>query len=186
MLDKKYIFKSERLGFRNWIDSDLEKMARINSDKEVMEFFPKTYSEKETQIFIERMQNLYTKKGFCYFAVDKLIDAQFIGFIGLSEQTFKSDFTPCIDIGWRIDKNEWNNGFATEGALQCLHFAKEILQLSNISSIASVINVKSEHIMKKIGMKKIKFFEHPVLADNERLKACVLYQKELTSAQTIS
>ncbi len=179
MLQKKYIFKSERLGFRNWIDSDIKKMARINSDKEVMKFFPKTYSEKETFLFVERMQNQYAKRGFCYFAVDKLIDGEFIGFIGLSEQTFKSNFTPCIDIGWRIDKKEWNKGYATEGALQCLYFAKNELRINKISSIASIINTKSEHIMKKIGMQKIKTFEHPLLAHDERLKACVFYQKKI-------
>lgn len=186
MLQKKYIFKSERLGFRNWMVSDINKLDKINTDKKVMEFFPKTYSEKETLLFIERMQSQYAKKGFCYFAVDKLENGNFIGFIGLSEQTFKSDFTPCIDIGWRIDKEEWNKGFATEGALQCLSFAKNVLLLSKISSIASIINIKSEHIMKKIEMQKIKTFEHPLLTHDERLRACVLYQKKLNTTQTIS
>jgi RimJ/RimL family protein N-acetyltransferase len=124
------------------------------------------------------MQNQFQDKGFCYFAVDKLEDNEFIGFIGLSEQTYKADFTPCIDIGWRIDSNEWNKGFATEGAKRCLEYAFNDLKLEKVFSIAPKINTKSEHIMKKIGLKKQYEFEHSLLTNNDRLKACVLYKTE--------
>jgi len=177
MLPKNYIFKSKRLGFRNWINSDVKKLAKINADKEVMKCFPKTYSEKETLQFIKRMQKQYSKNGYCYFAVDKLIDGEFIGFIGLSEQNYESDFTPCIDIGWRISKKEWNNGFATEGAKQCLLFAKDKLINTKILATAPSININSIAVMKKIGMQKIKTFEHPLLSNDKRLVNCVLYQK---------
>ena len=59
------------------------------------------------------MQNQFAEKGFCYFAVDKLENSEFIGLICLSEQTFEADFTPCIDIGWRLASAEWNKGNAT-------------------------------------------------------------------------
>jgi RimJ/RimL family protein N-acetyltransferase len=173
---KKYIFKSERLGFRNWNLTDIEKMHEINSDEKVMEFFPNIPTREQTEEFIERMKKQYENKGFCYFAVDKLEDNKFIGFIGLSEQTYKADFTPCIDIGWRINSNEWNKGFATEGAKKCLDYALNELKLENVFSIAPKINIKSEHIMTKIGMKKQYEFEHSLLTNDERLKTCVLYK----------
>lgn len=179
-MKKDYIFKSERLGFRNWIDSDIEKMSVINADEDVMKFFPKINSEKETQNFIERMQEQYAKSGFCYFAVDKLINGKFIGFIGLSKQTFKSEFTPFIDIGWRIDKMEWNKGFATEGALRCLKFAKIKLKLDLIYATAPVVNTNSIKVMEKTGMEKVKTFDHPALLSYKELKKCVLYKIKLS------
>src|SRR5688572_24415738 len=118
--DKKYIFTSDRLGFRNWELTDIDEMYKINSDKKVMEFFPGVSTREQTIEFVERMKSQFDKKGYCYFAVDKLEDNRFIGFIGLSEQTYKTDFTPCVDIGWRIKSSEWNKGFATEGAKRCL------------------------------------------------------------------
>jgi len=175
---KKYIFISDRLGFRNWNLIDIDKMHEINSDVKVMEFFPSIPSKGQTTEFIERMQNQFQDKGFCYFAVDKLEDNEFIGFIGLSEQTYKADFTPCIDIGWRIDSNEWNKVFATEGAKRCLEYAFNDLKLKKVFSIAPKINTKSEHIMKKIGLKKQYEFEHSLLTNNDQLKACVLYKTE--------
>jgi RimJ/RimL family protein N-acetyltransferase len=175
---EKYLFTSERLGFRNWRLGDIDKMHEINSDEKVMEFFPCIPTKEQTTEFIERMKKQFEDKGFCYFAVDKLEDNDFIGFIGLSEQTYDADFTPCIDIGWRIKSSEWNKGFATEGAKRCLSYALDNLKLEKIYSIAPKINIRSEHIMSKIGLKKQYEFEHPLLANDERLKYCVLYKTE--------
>jgi RimJ/RimL family protein N-acetyltransferase len=174
--DQKYLFKSDRLGFRNWLESDIELMTQINSDEKVMEFFPGIATKDQTIEFIEKMQKQNTEQGFCYFAVDKLEDNGFIGFIGLSEKSFEAEFTPCIDIGWRLSSKEWNKGYATEGAKRCLEYADEVLKLEKIVSIAPKINLKSEQVMKKIGMEKVMEFEHPLLINDERLRDCVFYQ----------
>jgi RimJ/RimL family protein N-acetyltransferase len=175
---KKYIFESDRLGFRNWDLTDIEKMHEINSDEKVMEYFPTIPTIEQTTDFVKRMRKQFENKGYCYFAVDKLEDGKFIGFIGLSEQTYEADFTPCIDIGWRIKSCEWNRGFASEGAKRCLDYAMNELKLENVYSIAPKINTKSEHIMTKIGLKKQYEFEHSLLTNNDRLKTCVLYKTE--------
>jgi RimJ/RimL family protein N-acetyltransferase len=173
---KNYLFKSDRLGFRNWNAGDVEKLAAINADKEVMEFFPSTRTFQETMIFIERMQKQFHDKGYCYFAVETLNTGELIGFIGLSEQNYDADFTPCIDIGWRLGRSAWNKGYATEGARRCLEFGFKTLHLDTIYSIAPLVNIKSENVMKKIGMQEIKTFDHPQLLDNERLRKCKLYE----------
>lgn len=179
MNDKKnYIFTSDRLGFRNWETTDIDKMYEINSDKKVMEFFPSILTKEQTTEFVERMKTQFKDKGFCYFAVEKLEGNEFIGFIGLSEQTYKADFTPCVDIGWRIKSSEWNKGFASEGAKKCLDYALNELKLEDVYSIAPKVNTKSEHIMTKIGLKKQYEFEHSLLTNNNRLKTCVLYKTE--------
>jgi len=173
---REYLFKSERLGFRNWLGSDIAIMAEINADPDVMKFFPGTQSLEQTEAFIERMQLQMSKKGYCYFAVDKLMDGEFIGFVGLSEQTFEASFTPCIDIGWRLSKMEWNKGYATEGAKRCLDYAFNQLEIQKVNAMAPKINLRSIQVMEKIGMKKPTGFVHPLLVDDERLKECVLYE----------
>ncbi|MEN8249672.1 MAG: GNAT family N-acetyltransferase [Bacteroidota bacterium] len=171
-----YLFKSARLGFRIWEESDIEKMALINADAVAMEFLPSTRTLRETKAFINKMQKMYAEKGYCYFAVDLLEDNSFIGFIGLAEQTYKADFTPCIDVGWRLAKKYWDKGYATEGAKKCLKYGFDELGLSEIFAVAPVINNRSINVMKKIGMVKVKEFIHPQLIDNERLRDCVLYK----------
>lgn len=176
--DKKYLFTSERLGFRNWETADIDEMVQINTDEKVMEFFPGLSTRAQTMEFVERMKTQFIHNGFCYFAVDILENCEFIGFIGLSEQNYVADFTPCVDIGWRLKRSAWNRGFATEGAKKCLEFALNDLKLKTIYAIAPKINVKSIHIMAKIGLKQQYEFEHPLLKNDDRLKTCVLYRTE--------
>jgi RimJ/RimL family protein N-acetyltransferase len=171
-----YIFTSKRLGFRNWQTSDIPKMTAINTNPNAMQFFPSIQDETQTADFIQRMQTQLETKGFCYFAVEKLENSDFIGFIGLSEQTYESEFTPCVDIGWRLAEAAWNQGFATEGANRCLEFAFNILNLKTIKAIAPEINLNSINVMQKIGMRKIGTFKHPKLKDFERLETCVCFQ----------
>lgn len=175
---ENYLFKSERLGFRKWKEEDKPKMAKINSNPKVMEFFPNIPNKEQTEQFVDRMEKQFSEKGFCYFAVDKLDNNEFIGFIGISEQKFKSDFTPCIDIGWRLAQKEWGKGYATEGAKKCLDFAFNKIELNTIKSICPIINDKSKRVMEKLGMKKKKTFNHPLLKEYEKLESCVLYEIE--------
>jgi len=170
------LFISQRLGFRNWEDDDISLMAAINRDPEVMKYFPDVKTFIETEDFTRRMQRQYAEKGYCYFAVETLANRQLIGFIGLSEQTFKAEFTPCIDIGWRLAKSAWGKGYATEGAKRCLEYAFDNLRIPEVNAIAPSVNQASINVMAKIGMKKIMDFEHPLLLKNTGLKNCVLYR----------
>jgi RimJ/RimL family protein N-acetyltransferase len=172
----KYLFQSARLGFRNWKQEDVEALHAINTDDKVMEFLPKVTSITQTQQFIDRMNLLYNEKGFCYFAVDALANHELIGFIGLSTQNYAAHFTPCVDIGWRLKSSVWNQGYASEGAVRCLQYAQEILQLKKIYAIAPISNNKSQHIMSKIGLQKSANFEHPLLLQEPSLKDCVVYE----------
>jgi RimJ/RimL family protein N-acetyltransferase len=154
-------------------------MSAINSDKEVMRFFPKNPNKKETIDFINRMKKQFREKQYCYFAVDLLTNNEFIGFIGISDQILDTKFSPFTDIGWRLDKQHWNKGYATEGALCCLTYAKTKLNLKSIHAIVTVKNKNSIHVMKKIGMKKLMNFDHPLLVNYPEIKECVLFQIDL-------
>ncbi len=179
MQPSTYLFTSKRLGFREWKLRDLPDMIAINQNPEVMQFFPKCPTEGETRNFIQRMITSQQQFGFCYFAVELLPTQEFIGFIGLQSQTYEADFTPCVDIGWRLAKKFWGNGYATEGAMRCVQFARETTNLDEIVAVAPVINTSSVAVMKKIGMHEVKTFDHPALKDDKRLRKCVLYQLQL-------
>lgn len=172
-----YLFQSPRLGFRNWIESDIAPMATISADKEVMKYFPAVATYEQTAAFIKRMQEEFDEKGYCYFAVDELSTNRFIGFIGLSWRTFEADFTPCTDIGWRLSPDVWNKGYATEGAIKCLDYAFDTLRLDKVYAMAPKINVPSQRVMQKAGMIKESEFEHSLLQEHPTLRHCVLYLK---------
>ncbi|MFT5337680.1 MAG: RimJ/RimL family protein N-acetyltransferase [Sphingobacteriales bacterium] len=147
-----YIFTSARLGFRLWKPSDLPQLAAINADPEVMRFFPNLQSKVDSAEFMDRMNALFQKTGYCYWAVDTLEENQFIGFIGLSQPQFKADFLPNVDIGWRLGKSFWKQGYASEGAQRYLEFGKQHLGLKKIIAIAPKINKPSIRLMSKIRL----------------------------------
>jgi len=177
-LNDKYIFKSQRLGFRNWTKEDLSEFAKINSDSDVMEHFPKPLTKEETAEFIDRLQKHYEKNGYNYFAAEILDSGELIGFIGLAYQDYETDFTPATDVGWRLKKTAWGKGYATEGAKRCLEFAFEELGLEKVISTCTLRNTKSEHVMQKIGMSKKGEFKHPRLSNYPDFEDCVWYEIE--------
>lgn len=175
-MKKNFLFTSKRLGFRNWIGQDIEAMGAISADPKVMEYFPATNTLEETAEFIERMQQLFNEKRFCYFATIELASNCCIGFIGFSIPTFEASFTPFIDIGWRLSSQHWGHGYATEGALRCLEYGFKELNFKTVKAIAPKVNQKSIQVMKKIGMTKVLEFNHPRLKGNKQLEKCVCYE----------
>jgi len=171
-----YIISTSRLGLRNWREKDVQRTYKMCSDKRVMEFFPNCLTLKETHAFINRMKDHYATYGFCYFAVDRLDTQEFIGFIGLSHQTYNTHFSPFIDVGWRLLPEAWGKGYATEGALACLDFAFTKLSLQEVYSVAPEINKKSQRVMQKIGMQICDHFEHPKIDKNDPLCKCIAYK----------
>jgi RimJ/RimL family protein N-acetyltransferase len=161
MTKTPYLFQSKRLGFRNWKKTDLEEFARLNADPEVMEHFPERLTKSEVKELIVKLRDHFSLKGYTYYATERLETREFVGMIGLAYQEYKADFTPAVDIGWRLKRNIWGKGYATEGAKRCLKYAFRELGLQKIVSVCTVKNYKSENVMKKIGMTKKGVFNHP-------------------------
>ncbi|MEO0895782.1 MAG: GNAT family N-acetyltransferase [Bacteroidota bacterium] len=171
-----YLFKSERLGFRKWTPDDLAPFAAMNADPEVMRYFPAVLSQDETQGLMDRINKHQEEETFCFYAVDRLENEEFIGFIGLSRPKFEADFTPCVEIGWRLKASVWRRGYATEGALKCLEVAFDELGNEEIYSFTAHSNFPSYKVMEKIGMKKVGEFIHPKIGPDHPLNPHVLYK----------
>ena len=140
-----------------------------------MRYFPKTASLEESKAQIERFNKHFKTYGYTYFAAEILETQEFIGFIGMAWQDWESEYTPNADIGWRLKRSAWGNGYATEGAKACLDNAKKLFGLEKVISVASIGNTNSIHVMKKIGMQEVGTFEHPKLLGYPHLNPCMAY-----------
>ncbi|BCE02274.1 GNAT family N-acetyltransferase [Marinicellulosiphila megalodicopiae] len=169
--------KTKRLLLRQWKQSDLKTFASINADPDVMEFYPDIQSEQQSNEMAKYFQNLIEINGWGFWAVERLSDQQFIGFVGLHEPIFDLPVTPCVEIGWRLAKNAWGKGFATEAAKACLEFAFNELNLQNVYSFTSVGNKASISVMQKIGMTNMNAnFDHPIIPKGHKLSEHVIYK----------
>ncbi len=131
-----------------------------------MHYFPHLYTEEQTKASFERIQKHFDDHGFTFFAADLLAEEAFIGFIGMVNTRFESHFTPCVEIGWRLMKEYWGQGLATEGARACIDHAFDALDIQEIYSFTPVTNLSSERVMQKIGMKRVGTFKHPMVPDH--------------------
>ena len=168
--------ETERLILRKWKDEDYLEFRKMNADLEVMRFFPKTLNETESDQFAERIKTDIAKNGYGLFAVEEKSSRSFIGFIGFKEANFEAEFTPCMEIGWRLTKSAWGKGYATEGARACLTAAFETFGIEQVYSFTAKINLPSENVMKKIGMKKIGEFDHTRVESTSPLYRHILYR----------
>jgi RimJ/RimL family protein N-acetyltransferase len=171
----RIFIETPRLYLREWQESDFEPYIALNADPAVMEYFPSVLAREETLAQIGRITQSISRYGYGFFAVERKDNGRFIGFTGLANVLFVSWFTPCMEIGWRLSRENWGFGFATEAAKACLDFGFESLQVNQIYSFTSIHNNRSERVMGKIGMVKAGMFEHPAIADGSFLKTHCLY-----------
>jgi 3-dehydroquinate dehydratase/shikimate dehydrogenase len=168
---------TERLILRPWQESDLAPFAKLNADHEVMEFFPKTLSGKESDELVQKFTQHIETYGWGLWAVEVLDCRDFIGTIGIKHINFEANFTPAVEVGWRLAKEQWGKGYATEGALASLQYGFEVLHLEKIVAITTVSNLRSQRVMKKIGMQQVSDFDHPMLPEGHPMRRHVLYAK---------
>jgi ribosomal-protein-alanine N-acetyltransferase len=150
----------------------------MNRDPAVREFFPGLMSYDQAAEMITRLEHHFDQYKYGFYAMDLLSTGEFIGFTGLSQPSFQSWFTPCVEIGWRLKQEAWGCGYATEAALACLQHGWEGLGLERIYSFAVAGNIRSERVMQKIGMKKHGEFDHPNLDEGSSLRRHLLYVAE--------
>jgi RimJ/RimL family protein N-acetyltransferase len=170
-----YILSTERLGLRKWTAADEEPFIRMNQDPAVMEFFPRPMTPAESIAMMGRIAVSFETHGYGLYAVELRATREFIGYTGFARPSFDSFFTPCIEIGWRLRKEAWGHGFATEAANACLRYGFGVLRFHRVYSFTALLNTRSERVMQKIGMRQTGEFDHPGLEEGHALRRHVLY-----------
>jgi RimJ/RimL family protein N-acetyltransferase len=156
---------TRRLLLRQWCDEDLAPFAALNADPEVMRHFPAPLTRAESEAMAASVRATIALHGWGLWAVEVLGGAAFIGFVGLNRVRFEADFTPAIEVGWRLARPYWENGYATEAAAGALTFAFEQLDCSEIVSFTALGNERSRRVMRRLGMSHdpADDFDHPAV-----------------------
>ena len=170
-------FATPRLHLRQWRESDREPFAALNADPAVMEFFPSLQDRAASDAGIDAWQSQFASQGWSNWAAELIDSGEFIGFVGLSVPRRQLPFSPCVEIGWRLAREFWGKGLATEAALGALRIGFERLTLSEIVSFTAVGNARSRAVMERIGMRNAhEDFEHPGVPEDHPLRLHCLYR----------
>ncbi len=158
--------RTERLLLRGWLAADKDPYALLNADSQVMRHFPATLTREQSDQMVDRMVAAWDARSFGLWAVERLDSGGFIGFVGLAAPNWETDFTPCVEVGWRLAVAHWGQGFAPEAARVALAFGFEHVDLPNdeIVSFTTKQNLSSQRVMQKIGMSldPSREFDHPL------------------------
>jgi ribosomal-protein-alanine N-acetyltransferase len=163
--------RTERLLLRQWCDSDREPFAALNADPQTMRFFPSTFTRAESDAQVDRFAAHLDEHGYGLWAVE--VDGAFAGFTGVCwAEGF--DFSPALEIGWRFDKALWGHGYATEAARAALEMG--LREAGEVVSFTAVQNEPSWRVMERLGMHRVREFEHPRVPFDSPLRRHVLYR----------
>ena len=171
-----FLILTERLILRTWETKDVEQCIEMNQDVDVMKYFPAILTKEQTIQFYDRVQKHFLENGFGLYVVENKQTKAFMGYTGFMIANFEASFTPCVEIGWRFKKQYWRNGYATEAAKACIQYGFSKLGFDKIYSFTATPNIKSENVMKRIGMVKTGTFNHPKIDKDHILNVHVIYE----------
>ena len=171
------ILETDRLILRDLQESDLPALIALNQDSEIMQYFPKPYSQAESLRLYQGIQDEVTAYGYSLWAVEEKSSQEFIGLVGLHHSDLRIFAgKEAVEIGWRLRKEFWNRGYATEAAQACLDFAFQQTGLSEVYSFTSLLNLPSQKVMQKLGMEFVKEFDNEKVPVDSPLYRHVLYR----------
>jgi RimJ/RimL family protein N-acetyltransferase len=171
------MINTPRLQLRQWQPADFAPFAAMNADPIVMEFFPALLTTDQSDALANKMTALIADRGWGFWAVEILESGVFAGFVGLNEPNYPLPCSPCVEVGWRLDKAFWGKGYATEAGNAALDFAFNTLELAEVVSFTAMPNVRSQAVMQRLGMSNTgQNFEHPRVPEGDRLREHVLYR----------
>lgn len=169
--------ETDRIILRQWQEQDLPLFAALNADPEVMEFFPKQLNRQESEELARRCQSQIDEKGWSFWAAELKETQEFIGFLGLHNPKASLPISPCIEIGWRLAKQYWGYGYATEAAQRALKFAFETLNETEVTSYTAASNIRSRAVMERLGFSNTEQnFMHPDIPLDHPLCGHVVYK----------
>ncbi|KQU78097.1 MULTISPECIES: GNAT family N-acetyltransferase [unclassified Rhizobacter] len=178
--------RGERVLLRPWRDDDLAPFAAMNADPEVMRHFVAPLTREQSDAFAQRARLQVEQAGFGLWALE-LPQLRFAGFVGLSAVPFVlpvPDLAPDPhEIGWRLARAAWGQGYASEAARLALRHAWDVLRRPQIVSFTARGNQASQAVMRRIGLARRAEFDHPRIAEGHPLRPHVLYAIEAPGAR---
>ena len=152
------LLSSERVYYRLFRPDDFELFYSVFSNKDIMRYawIDEIESREEMLNFFEGFLScgdMPNKNNAYAFAVFTKEEDRFVGFADI-QLHMKNNAGGNGEIGYFLIPEYWGKGYATEIAREMIDFGFEKLKLHKVCARCNANNLKSENIMKKLGMFK--------------------------------
>ena len=148
--------ETARLELRLFRQDDLGPFLAMNADPEVMRYIGdgRPLARARATATFEKMHWHWAEHGFGRWSIERASDGAFLGFCGVAFPTFITEAATRPEIGWRLRRAFWGNGYATEAAIAARDHFFRSFAYPELISLAHPGNVASHRIMRKIGMRR--------------------------------
>ena len=173
--------QTSRLLLRRWRDADREPFAAQSADPEVMRYFPATLDRAASDATVDRIRAHWDKHGWGLWAAELRATGEFVGFLGLLVPRFPLPGNPGVEVGWRLGRDYWGHGYATEGARAAIEMGFGTLELPEIVAVTALGNLRSRAVMERIGLRDAHLeFDHPGVPEGIAVRRHCLYRMSAT------
>ena len=172
------MIRTERLNLRGWRDEDATPFLALGQDPRVMEYFPALLLPNEARETVARQQALQKRFGHCFWVMERLRDRAFLGFCGIQPGPAGTPVAGLAEIGWRLGRDHWGQGYAREAAEASLAWTWASTPAEQVSAMTVPANARSRALMERIGMTHVVDgdFDHPAIAPGHPLCRHLLYR----------
>jgi ribosomal-protein-alanine N-acetyltransferase len=159
--------ETPRLVLREIDPTDIDFVASMLADPEVMRFYPRCCSREDSEDWIRRQQDRYARDGHGFWLALEKSSGRPIGQVGLLMVSIDDVVEPAL--GYLIHRPFWRRGFATEAAAACRDHALGALGKARVICPIRPENTPSQGVARKIGMRQEKRamfggFEHLIFS----------------------
>lgn len=144
---------TERLVLRPWEPTDLDYARAWHGDPLVMRHLGGILDHAGSDATVQRWTAELKARSYGMLALCPVGSGPPVGAVGLGHPGFRSHFTPCVEIGWRLARKTWGRGYATEAARAVLRVAFDRLGLTEIVAFTAMQNSASCAVMARLGMR---------------------------------
>jgi [ribosomal protein S5]-alanine N-acetyltransferase len=142
--------ETDRLLLRSWLPADVEPLAAIYGDPEVVAMLPFGVRDvPQTRDIIARMTADYEREGIALWPVVLKSTGELIGSCGLMGTRGGS----VAEIGFAFARAFWGKGFAHEAAQATIEFGRGSLHMREIFALVRFENQRCVALMHRLGMR---------------------------------
>ena len=143
------IIETPRLIMKQFCKADAKYLFELNSDPDVTKYVGESaYNSMEEVYELIRNYDQYERYGVGRLNMFDKQSSEYIGWCGL-KYLEKEQY---VDLGYRLLKRHWGNGYATEAATASLEYGFDVLNLDKIIGKAMKENTASINVFKKLGL----------------------------------
>ncbi|WP_308736930.1 GNAT family N-acetyltransferase [Microbacterium sp. MYb64] len=141
-----------RIRSREMDDGDLDPMAALLGDPEVMAFYPAPKTRDESAEWIANQRRRYEQDGHGLWIIETA-EGEFLGDCGITWQTYNG--IAVREVGYHVRADRQGEGFATEAAQACVELVRSVFAPTALTAIIHPQNAASLRVAAKLGMTHI-------------------------------